>query len=166
LAREPDRTVDDLRELFRSHPAWAEAAGRIDSASMSNVYFSDRAGEVWHLVKREPGSDLEAGKVEDPDFVFRFTPGAVRRLQAIEGGIAEFAAELLLLIDETDSTQRIELRVAAPFSRLKERGYLQLLMDAGPKLVRLALSRGIFSISGVRELVRSARDAPPFPWEI
>jgi hypothetical protein len=133
---------------------------------MSNVYFSHRSGEAWHLVRREVGSALEPGKVDDPDFVLRFTPVAVRRLRAARGGIGEFAAELFLLIDEEDPEQRVDLRVVASFSRLRERGYLRLLLDAGPKAVAYGLSRGIFSVAGVRRLAPRARAAPAYEWEI
>ncbi len=166
LGTDPDQTVEVLGEFFRSHRAWREAAQRIDPEAMSDVYFSHRPGEVWHLLQSAPGSALEPGKADDPDFVFRFSPGAVRRLQTVEGGIVEFALELFSLIDESDPEDRVDLRVVAPFSRLRERGYVRLLLDAGPKLAKYGLQRGILSVSGVRKLVRSARAAPPFPWEI
>ena len=133
---------------------------------MSNVYFRHRPGEAWHLVRREVGSALEPGKVEDPDFVLRFTPGAARRLRAARGGIGEFAAEFFSLVDEQDPEQRVDLRVVAPFSRLRERGYLRLLLDAGPKAAAYGLRRGIFSIARLGRFVRRARAVPAYEWEV
>jgi hypothetical protein len=166
LESDPDSTVEILREFFRAHRAWCEAAQRIDPVSMSDVYFSHRPGEVWHMQRSGLGSDLEPGKSEDPDFVFRFSPGAVSRLETVTGGIAEFAVELFLLIDEADPENRVDLRVVANFSRLQERGYLRLLLDAGPKLAKYGLQRGIFSVSGIHQLIRNATGAAPFSWEI
>ena len=161
-----DETVSILVDLFLEHPAWRQAAQRIARESTSNIYFTHRPGVAWHLEQREVGSVLEPGKVDDPDFVLRFAPGAVRRLRAVEGGIGEFAAELFELADGEDPENRIDLRVVASFSRLQERGFLQLLLDAGPKVAAYGLSRGIFGVADFAKLVRRVRATAAYEWEI
>jgi len=161
-----DETVSTLADLFLDHPGWQQAAREIARVSMSNVYFTHLPGLAWHLEQREVGSALEPGKVDDPDFVFRFAPGAVRRLRRVKGGIGEFAAELFSLADGADPEHHVDLRVVASFSRLRERGYLRLLVRAGPRVAAYGLSRGIFSVADVGKLVRQARDTSPYEWEI
>jgi hypothetical protein len=161
-----DQTVSALEELFREHSAWRQAASEISPASTSNVYFTHLPGAAWHLEQRAEGSALEPGKVKDPDFVLRFSPGAVQRLKSVEGGIAAFAAELLALSEEAEPDQRVDLRVVASFSRLRERGFLRLLGKAGPKIIAYGLSRGVFSFVDIGKLVRRARATPAYKWEL
>lgn len=165
-----DATIRELADLFANHPAWREAAAGIAPVSRSNVYFSHRPGEVWHLEpaashSRKAGSALVPGATADPDFVFRFSPGAVRRLGAVHGGIGAFAAELFARLDERDPAERVELRVVAPFGRLASRGYLRLLLDAGPKAAAFAIRHGVFGVAGLKRFVARARRTEPFDWE-
>lgn len=160
-----DETVSALADLFHRHPAWRAAARYITRESMSDVYFTHRRGEVWRLVHAEQGSSLVPGKAQEPDFVFRFAPGAVTRLQAVEGGLGDFAAELFSLFEEEDPDQRVDLRVAAPFAQLRKHGFLKLLLSAGPKAAAFGFRRGVFSVTGLAKLVRNARRAPVFDWE-
>ncbi len=161
-----DETVSALAELFRKHPGWRQAAREIARVSTSNVYFTHRPGVAWHLEQRDVGSSLEPGKADDPDFVFRFAPGAVERLQGVKGGIGEFAAELFSLADGADPEHHVDLRVVASFSRLRARGYLRLLVKAGPRVIAYGLSRGIFSVADIGKLVHQARDTPAYEWEV
>jgi hypothetical protein len=130
-----DATVERLARLFLEHPAWVAAARILAPAATSNVYFNGRPGEGWRLEKREDATRLLPGAGSDPDFVFRFTPGAVARLDAVQGGVGEFAVELFALILEEDPELRVGFRIAAGFPRLMRRGYLRLLLTAGPRVL-------------------------------
>jgi hypothetical protein len=161
----PDPVVAALADLFREHPAWVRASAMISPDSTSNVYFRHRENEAWHLARREDASILRPGSVSDPDFVFRFAPGAIERLQRVEGSIAEFAIELFSLIDAEDENERVEFRVVASFSKLRRSGYLQLLIAAGPKLLAFAAKRGVLTPDALKTLVTTTRTAEPFSWE-
>lgn len=163
--RYPDEVVGELARLFLEHPAWIEAGSRIREGASSNVYFRHRPGEGWTLVRRAGESRLEPGPDSDPDFVFRFTPASVQRLAAVRGGVGDFAVALFSLIVEEDAAQRVEFRVAAPFLRLVRRGYLALLLSAGPKVVAFGAARGVRTLAALREQVRASRTRGPFDWE-
>lgn len=162
-----DAVVDDLARLFREHPAWRAAARYVtDPDATSDVYFSHRPGEAWHLALARDGARLLPGRSPDPDFVFRFPPRAVERLAAVEGDTADFAIALFEGIDSDDPHARIDLRIAASFPRLLRRGYVKLILAAGPRLLALGASRGWRGLSGLRRLVGSARRTRPDDWEL
>ena len=163
--RYPDQTVAELSRLFGEHRAWLEASSRVSESSSSNVYFRHRPGEVWRLARRGGRTRLEAGSATDPDFVFRFSTGAVRRLASVAGGIDEFAVELFSLFAEADEL-RIDFRVVAPLRRLVRRGYLRLLLEAGPKVALFAARQGVGGLRVLRTLVARSRSKGPFEWEI
>ena len=48
-APEYDEWVERLARLFLEHPAWQSAASLLSQDTTSNVYFTHRPGEVWHL---------------------------------------------------------------------------------------------------------------------
>jgi len=162
-----DPQVEELARLFREHPAWRAAARYVsDPGATSDVYFSHRPGEAWHLELARDGARLLPGRSTDPDFVFRFPPGAVRRLAQADGGMADFAIALFEGIESDDPEQRIDLRIAASFPRLLRRGYVKLILAAGPRLLALGARRGWRGIGGLRRLVDAARRARPDDWEL
>ena len=164
-----DAHVESLAKLFREHRAWREAARYIDRDSMSDVYFTHRPGEVWHLERREEGSELVSGGARDPDFIFRFSPGAIQHLRDVTGGLDEFALALFSLIEEPDPDQRVELRLVSSFARLRQHGVLTLLLRAGPKVAAYGVRRGISGVGGIAslaKLVRQATNKPPYDWEV
>jgi hypothetical protein len=161
----PDAVVADLARLFREHPAWQAAARRIDAVSTSDVYFRHRPGEPWHLVREGPASALRAGASPDPDFVFRFAPGAVARLAAVEGGIGDFAVELFSRALDPDPQRRVDLRIVAAFWRLTRRGYVRLLLAAGPEVLAFGARHGVRDARALARLVARLRQQGPYPWE-
>jgi hypothetical protein len=162
-----DPEVEELARLFREHPAWRAAARYVsDPDATSDVYFTRRPGEAWHLELARDGARLLPGRSEDPDFVFRFPPEAVRRLADVEGDVADFAIALFEGIDSDDPDARIDLRIAASFPRLLRRGYVKLILAAGPRLLALGAARGWRGLSGLRRLVESARRTRPEDWEL
>ena len=164
-ARDGHDEVDELARLFREHPAWRAAAHRVDDASTSDVYFSSRPGKAWHLARREGETLLCTGRSADPDFVFRFTPGAVERLADVEGGPGSFAVELFRLMTESDPSVRVDFRIAAPFARLLRRGYLTLLASGGFRVLAFGASRGVHTLADLRALVARIYSSHPEPWE-
>jgi hypothetical protein len=160
-----DPTVSELAKLFAKHPAWLEASSRVSERSTSDVYFRHRPGEVWHLTRRGGRPQLKTGPAADPDFVFRFSPGAVRRLASVSGGIGDFAVELFSLFAEVEPL-RVDFRVVAPLRRLMARGYLRLLLAAGPRVAALGARHGVRSLWGLRARVAGSRSEGSFEWEI
>lgn len=154
-----------LAELFRRHPAWVSAARSIADEATSRVYFTHRPGEAWRLEKRGGETLLLPGAGADPDFCFRFSPGAIERLAAVGGGIGDFAVELLGLVVETDPALHVDLRIAAPFERLARRGYLGLLLRGGPRVLAFGAARGVRSLFALRRVVVGMVDHAPAPWE-
>jgi hypothetical protein len=160
-----DAVVEKLAELFRSHPAWVRAARRLDARATSNVYFSQRPGEVWQLRNSSGESELLPGRGASPDFAFCFTPAAVDRLAAVRGGVGGFAVELFSLIVADEEELRIGFRVVAPFSTLMRRGYVKLLLMGGSRLLAFGASRGVRTLGDLRTLATRVRAQQPESWE-
>jgi hypothetical protein len=165
VAGAEDAAIERLARLFREHPAWVEAARLLAPEATSSVYFRHRPREPWRLEHRQGQTRLLPGASPDPDLVFRFTPASIERLAAARGGIGDFALELFALALEQDPEARVEIRVAAPFSRLLRRGYVRLLLAAGPRLAALGASHGVRTPGALRRLVAQLRSRGPEEWE-
>jgi hypothetical protein len=161
----PDPWIARLERLFREHPAWREAARWIDERATSSVFFTHRPGEPWHLERRGDETLLLPGSADAPDFVFRFAPAAIASLEAVRGGPGDFAAELFTLALAEDPATRVDLRIAASFTRLLRRGYVRLLLAAGPRVRALAAAHGVLSVRDLRRLVATLRKHPREAWE-
>jgi len=161
-----DEVIEDLARLFLEHPAWQRAAGQLSEASSSTVYFRHRPGQAWQLVRRGDRTLLEPGASPDPDLVFRFGPESVRRLRETRGSVADFAVRLFSLLDADEPEERVDLRVVAPVSRLTRRGYLRLLLSAGPKVLAFGARHGVRSVGRLWALVESSRSSAPFDFEL
>ncbi len=161
-----DPWIERLAGLFATHPAWQDAARKLDPAVTSTVYFRHRPDEAWHLERRGDDTLLLPGAAEDPDFVFRFSLAAIDRLAAVPGHLAgDFAAELFALIMSEDRDVHIGFRVEAGFSRLLRRGYVRLLLAAAPRMRELGASYGALGMSSLEQLVSTMRGIDRRPWE-
>jgi hypothetical protein len=160
-----DPSVERLVRLFREHPAWQQAARFIDRRATSNVFFSHRPGEAWHLERRGDETLLLPGATPDPDFAFRFTPGSIERLEAVRGDAGDFAAELFELAMSEDSRTRVELRVASSFSRLVRRGYVRLLLAAGSRVRAIGAAHGILGLKDLARFAMRSRRSARHRWE-
>jgi hypothetical protein len=160
-----DETIDRLAKLFVDHPAWVSAARHLSASATSSVYFSHQPGQAWRLEQHEGRTVLLAGKAPDPDFVFRFTPASVERLEAIEGGVGEFAVTLFTLILEDDERLHVSLRIVAGFARLVLRGYVKLLVATGPEVLAFGAKHGIITIGALSRFVGELRSRGPEEWE-
>ena len=161
-----DPWIARLARLFREHPAWRQAARFVDSRATSNVFFTHCPGQSWRLERRGDETLLLPGAARDPDFVFRFTPGAIERLEAVRGDAGDFAAELFLLAMQEDPETRVDLRIVAGFSRLLRRGYVRLLLAAGPRVRALGTARGILGLSDLARMVARMRRVRGDSWEV
>lgn len=161
-----DPSATRLAALFLEHPAWVKAARHTVDGASSKVFFSHLPGTPWQLIRVRGESLLRPGRAADPDFAFRFTPAAIERLDAVEGDVADFAITLFALILETDEALQLGFRVIAPFPRLVRRGYLRVLLSAGPKLVAYGARRGVRDLGDLRRLVAHVRARPPEAWEV
>lgn len=160
-----DETVERLARLFLEHPAWVAAARHLSRSATSTVYFSHRPGEPFRLDQSDGQTCLLPGAAADPDFVFRFTPASVEVLEEGEGGIGEFAVALFALILEDDPTQRVGFRISADFLRLARRGYVRLLLAAGPRVMAFGAAHGIRHLAALRRFVADLRTREPKEWE-
>jgi len=160
-----DPVVEALADLFRAHPVWRRAAAHLSDRARSGVYFAHRPGEAWTLERHAGQTRLSPGACADPDLVLRFTEEAVRRLAAVEGDVADFAIALFECALESDPTARVDVRVAASFGRLLRRGYVRLLLAAGPRLLAFGAAHGVRDVGALRERVTALRATGPAPWE-
>jgi hypothetical protein len=167
LSAEPagDPHVERLARLFREHPAWCQAALLLRDEATSRVLFRHRPGERWRLVREAGETRLLPGDASDPDLVFRFPPAAIERLARAEGSIGDFAVGLFGLVVTDDPDSRVDLRVAAPFSRLARRGYVRLLVAAGVRVLAFGARHGVRSLGELRRLVERLAARPPEAWE-
>lgn len=161
----PHDPVEELADLFADHPAWQRAARHIDPGATSDVYFSSHPGRAWHLEQQGGVTLLLEGRSVAPDFVFCFTPEAVRRLAAVHDGIGSFARTLFRLILDPDPEVAIRFRIATPFTELLRRGYLRLLLAGGPALLAFGSEHGVRGLGDLRSLARRLRSREPAPWE-
>lgn len=160
-----DASIDRLAELFAGHPAWRAAAERIEEGATSNVFFSQRPGEAWHLERSGGLTRLLPGAAADPDFAFRFTPSSIDLLARVNGGIGSFAVALFERIVDPDPGTAVGFRVVAPFSRLVRRGYLSLLAAGGLRVLAFGAARGVRTIGDLRRLVERLGSEGPRDWE-
>jgi hypothetical protein len=165
VAAHDDPLVQRLVQLFRAHPVWCEAARLVSEDATSRVFFAHRPGEPWRLLRRDEQSVLEPGEADDPDLAFCFPPGAIAELEATRGGVGDFALALFRLALDADPERRVRLRVIAPFARLLRRGYVELLLRGGPRLLWFGARHGVRSVGELRRMVESARQGGPEPWE-
>jgi hypothetical protein len=156
-----DEWIDRLARLYREHPAWIAAARHLDSSASSTVYFSHRPGESWHLQQVGDETRLSPGAAPDPDLVFRFTPASIERLEAVQGAIGDFAVALFELI----VADEVKLRIAASFARLVRRGYVKLLLIAGPPVLAFGAAHGVRTARALRRVVAQVRSRLPLDWE-
>ena len=161
----PDPHVARLGEAFASHPAWQEAARHLARRSTSTVTFPHRPGEAWRLERDADGARLVPGAAADPDLVFHFPPAAIERLAAVEGDVGDFATTLFALLLDDDPEHRVGLRIVASFPRLVARGYVRLLLAAGPAVLQFGARHGVADLASLRRLVRDLRRRPQEEWE-
>lgn len=152
-----DTYVEQLRRFFLEHPVWVEAARTVRDGAQSRVFFSHLPGE-WHLSREGGRSLLLEGPAQDPDLAFRFTPASVGRLTAVDGDIGDFAVALFACATDPDPEARVEFRVLAPFTRLLSRGYVQVLLRGGPKVLAFGASRGVRTLADLRRLLKHLQD--------
>lgn len=162
---ERDAWVDRLARLFLEHPAWQDAARRLSQDTTSDVYFTHRPGEAWHLERGDGRSLLLAGAADDPDFVFRFSPAAIERLESVSGSVGEFAVALFSMMAGEDSEARVDCRIAAGFPRLLRRGFVKLLLVSGPGVLAFGARHGVFTVGALRRVVSRLSSTAPEPWE-
>jgi hypothetical protein len=161
-----DPWIERLTRLFREHPAWRDAAQMIDPRAMSNVFFAHRPGEVWHLERRREETLLLPGAAPDPDFAFRFSAGAIARLEAVQGDAGDFAVELFERTLSEDPETRVDIRIVASFVRLAARGYVRLLLASGSRVRALGAAHRVVGLRGLRRLVATLRTSQPNDWEV
>jgi hypothetical protein len=160
-----DPSIERLARLFREHPAWRDAARLLDPRVTSTVFFRHRPGEPWHLERQGDEMVLLPGAAEDPDFAFRFSPGAIDRLASVRGKAGDFAVELFTLAYAKDPALRVNIRVAVGFARLLRRGYVRLLIAAGPRASAIGFASGETGMSSLPHLVDSLRRLDRAGWE-
>jgi hypothetical protein len=138
----------------------------VDARATSAVWFSQRPGEPWQLVREGGVSVLKPGRASDPDLVFRFTPGAIDALAGAGDEIADFAICLFERMIDPDQSRHVGFRAVASFARLVRRGYLRLLLEGGgPRVALFAVRHGIRSPAALRRVITALTRIRPFDWE-
>lgn len=165
-APDGDAYVLALGRLFRDNPVWARAMGCIAIGVASNVYFTHLPQQAWRFVKAAEGVDLVPGRADAPDFVFRFTPGAVVALASAAGSADAVAVTLFDLMLDPDSARHVDFRIVASYATLVRHGHVRLLVTSGPKVLAYGAAHGIRTPGQLRELVRNLRRRAPADWEI
>jgi hypothetical protein len=160
-----DVYIASLARLFLEHPVWIEAAKCLSTDATSTIFFSHKPGQAWHLENRKGKILLLPGAAEDPDFVFRFTPAAVLRLEGVDRRMDDFAVELFRLMLEESIDEGVGFRIVVGFLRLLRRGYVRLLLSAGPGVLVFGAAHGVRSFRSLRRLVASSRSSKPMEWE-
>ena len=163
--RDERSPVGQLAELFRRHPVWCDAARYLEEGATSDIYFTSQPEAVWHLERKGGETLLQSGAARDPDLVFRFTPESVASLSSANGDIGDFAVRLFHLVVEAGPEGGVELRVAAPFSRLVRRGYLSLLVAGGLRVLAFGAAHGVRTVRDLRGLVDRIHHAGIAAWE-
>lgn len=160
-AAQTDEWAGRLATLFAVHPAWVAAARRLSGEATSSVYFTHLPGAPWRLETRSGGVVLLPGAAADPDLVFRFTPESIAKLESVEGGIGHFAVALFEQIVDG----AVDLRIRAGFARLVLRGYVKLLLAAGPPVAAFGATHGIRTLAALRRFVADLRADGAADWE-
>jgi hypothetical protein len=155
----------DARADVPRAPAWQETARLIDPRSTSTVYFQHRPDEPWRLERRGDDTLLLPGAAEDPDFVFRFTPGAIARLAAVRGNAGDFAAELFSMAWSDDPAVRVNIRIACGFARLLRRGYVRYCSPPDRARARSPPHTAWTGMSSIQHLVATMRKIDRAGWE-
>jgi len=155
-----DPYIERLRRHFLEHPVWVDAARPIAEGAQSLVVFSHAPG-VYHLHREGGKSLLLYGPPQDPDFGFRFTPRAIELLTETEGDVGDFAVTLFTLITHPDPEVRIGFRIYAGFPRLIKRGYVQVLLRGGPKVLQYSAQKGVRTLSDLYRLLQELRSSTP-----
>lgn len=83
----------------------------------------------------------------------------------MEGGFGELAVELFSLMLEDDPALRVDLRIASGFAALAKRGYVKLLLDAGPQVLAFGARHGIRTLGSLRRFVAQLRSRGRQSWE-
>ncbi len=156
-----DEWTERLATLFAEQPAWVAAAKHLRYDATSTVFFRHREGEAWRLETHERRTCLLPGAALDPDFVFRFSPASIEVLEAVQGGIGEFAVALFEQITEGE----VDLRIRAGFGRLTMRGYVKLLLAAGPPVLAFGATHGIRTLGALRKFIAELRSRGAADWE-
>lgn len=154
---EADASVARLAELFRSHPAWTRAAALLSEDAASNVSFTHRPGEHWHLARVRGQTRLAPGALPGADLELDFPPAAIERLALTRGGIGDFALALFELAIEPDPALRVGLRIRSSFATLVRRGYLKLLVAGGPRVIAWGATHGVRSVGELRRWIARVR---------
>ncbi len=149
--------LETLRVFFEEHEVWQEAARPVKDGANSEVYFRSIPGE-YYLIREDGKSWLRKGKAPSPDFSFVFPDEAIRRFESLNGdNISDFAMLLFELLGNEDDLNLIGFRVSGSIGQILKRGYLQVVLKGGPRVLQYAASHGIRSLGDFGRLLKSLK---------
>ena len=149
--------LEILRKFFSEHPTWIKAASPVREGANSEVFIAGQP-RPYHLYRTAGRSELREGPAPSPDFSLMFSYGAVKSFHELKDGeIADFAILLFDCIKEEDIEQKIGFRVVGTLSQVLGRGYLQVLLKGGPRVLQYAAAHGVRSIGDFSRLLRGLR---------
>ena len=132
-----------LSEFFRDSPAAAAAAKHLRSGAEVGVTFTDVPGS-WRF--HAPGGQprLETGAPLAADFELRLGPGAVRNLCAHpKADIGDLGILFFEHIVTPQPENQIRVKLHSGLVKLTMRGWLSVMAQGGPKVVRWLAHKGL-----------------------
>jgi len=138
-----------LTEFFRESPAAVAAAKHLRSGAEVGVSFTDVPGSWrFHALGGKP--TLETGAPLAPDFELRLGPGAVRDLCAHpKADIGDLGILFFEHIVARQPENQIRVKLHSGLVKLTMRGWLSVMAQGGPKVVRWLAHKGLSGPSAV-----------------
>jgi hypothetical protein len=138
-----------LTEFFRESPAAAAAAKHLRSGAEVGVTFTDVPGN-WRFHAPSGKPALETGAPLAPDFELRLGPGAVRDLCAHpKADIGDLGILFFEHIVTRQPENQIRVKLHSGLVKLTMRGWLTVMAQGGPKVVRWLAHKGLSGPSAV-----------------
>ena len=158
MSHVPPQTVKQLADFFRYHPTWIEAARPVKDGSNSEVFFAGFT-QPYHLMRQNGESRLLEGAAPSPDFSFIFPTSVVADFAALgqDAEVADFAIMLFDHIQSQDDAKRIGFRVVGSITQILWRGYLQVLLKGGGRVLQYAAAHGVRNLNDFSRLLRNLR---------
>lgn len=152
------QTVKQLADFFRYHPTWIAAARPVKDGSNSEVFFAGTT-QPYHLMRQNGESLLLEGPAPSPDFSFIFPPSVVADFTALgqDAEVADFAIMLFDHIQAQDEDKRVGFRVVGSITQILWRGYLQVLLKGGARVLHYAAEHGVRNLNDFSRLLRNLR---------
>jgi hypothetical protein len=132
-----------LVDFFERSPAAVTAASCLREGAEVGLTFTDGA-EQWHFRAAGGRPVLQQGKPAAPDFELRIGPGAVDRICSQPGAdIGDLGVAFFEQMVARRPEDRIRVTLHSGLVKLTTQGWLRVLAQGGPKVVRWLAQYGL-----------------------